>query len=247
MRGIVLSKSSTGGSSSRVVPSISHTLMPPFAGAHASTLDCSGGDSGVGFVGLSLQDDGSLDLGTPSGFSSVDNVTRSFLGDTNSMGLPKVVEWSLDSRDGRRVAVSGLNPEVFCPPFGKIVGESMGEEQELIGTSLLAGSDAGLILANCSGVEVPSSDLVLYPVEDSRDSGPLNVHPLVVLEEPVLPLSEASNWVVQKIKSYRCVVRPSCDGFEDDLMALLTAIRASRDQNRPTHPNSPPKLANRRH
>jgi len=50
-----------------------------------------------------------------------------FLGDTDSMGLPKVVELSLDFRDGRRVAVSGLNPGVFCPPFGKIVGESMGK------------------------------------------------------------------------------------------------------------------------
>lgn len=39
----------------------------------------------------------------------------------------------------------------------------MGKEQELIGISLLAGSDAGLILAICSGVKVPSLDLVLYP------------------------------------------------------------------------------------
>lgn len=70
------------------------------------------------------------------------------------MGLPKVVEWSLDFRDGRRVAVPGLNPGVSCPPFGNFVGESMGKEQELIGTSLLVGSDVGLILASCSGVEV---------------------------------------------------------------------------------------------
>ncbi len=49
----------------------------------------------------------------------------------------------------------------------------------------MGGSDAGLILANCSGVEMPSSDLVLYLRKDSRDSEPLNVHPLVVLEELV--------------------------------------------------------------
>jgi hypothetical protein len=80
LRGVVLSKSSAGGSSSRVVPSISHTLAPSFAGAHASTLDCFAGDSGVVFVGLSLQDDGPLDLGTPFGFSAVHNAIRSFFG-----------------------------------------------------------------------------------------------------------------------------------------------------------------------
>jgi hypothetical protein len=42
-------------------------------------------------------------------------------------------------------------------------------------------------------------------------------------------------------------VRLSCEGFDDDLMVLLTAIRVSRDQNRLTRSNSPPKLANRRH
>ena len=117
----------------------------------------------------------------------------------------------------RRVAVLGLNLGFFCPPFGKIVGESMGKEQELIGTSLLAGSGAGLILAICSGVEVPSLDLVLYPGEEHRDSKPLNVHPRVVIEELVLPVS------VQKIKSFQHVVRLSCEGFEDELMGLLIA------------------------
>lgn len=78
--GGLFSESSGGGSLSRVVPLISHMLTPPFVGAHASTSDCSGSNSGVGFVGLSLQDDGPLDLGTPSGFSSVDEATRSFFG-----------------------------------------------------------------------------------------------------------------------------------------------------------------------
>jgi hypothetical protein len=55
---------------------------------------------------------------------------------------------------------------------------------------LSAGSDAGLVLANDSGVEMsPSSYLVLHPREDPRDSKPLNIHPLAIIEEPILPVA----------------------------------------------------------
>jgi len=74
--------------------------------------------------------------------------------------------------------------------------------------------------------------------EDFRDSEPLNVHPLAIIEEPVLPISDYSNWVVQKAKSFHKFVGLSCEGFEEDLMVLLSAIESSQHQRGPASPSS---------
>lgn len=42
--------------------------------------------------------------------------------------------------------------------------------------------------------------------------------------------SESSARVLQKVKEIRRHVRLSCEGFEEELMALLTAIEASHSQ-----------------
>lgn len=39
-----------------------------------------------------------------------------------------------------------------------------------------------------------------------------------------------SDWVLQKVKDFRHYVWLSCEGFEEELMALFTAIEASRYQ-----------------
>jgi hypothetical protein len=75
---------------------------------------------------------------------------------------------------------------------------------------------------------VPSfMEFVLYYEEDPRDNEPLNVHLLVVIEELVVHASDSFDWVVQKVKSFRHFVGLSCEGFEDELMALSTTIEAS--------------------
>jgi hypothetical protein len=50
------------------------------------------------------------------------------------------------------------------------------------------------------------------------------------------------------VKSLRHILGLSCEGFEDELMALFTAIEASRHQNDPaSSPSSLSKLVNRGH
>jgi hypothetical protein len=39
-----------------------------------------------------------------------------------------------------------------------------------------------------------------------------------------------SDWVLQCAKEIRCVVGVSCEGFEEQFMAILTAIEAGRPQ-----------------
>jgi hypothetical protein len=96
--------------------------------------------------------------------------------------------------------------------------------------SLLAGSVDGSSQAIGSGNEIPAlSESVLYSGEEPRDIEPLNVHPLVV-EESVLHVSNSSDLVVQEVMSFCHVVGMSYEGFEDELLALLTAIEASRNQ-----------------
>jgi len=41
----------------------------------------------------------------------------------------------------------------------------------------------------------------------------------------------SSNWVVDRVNFSRHVVGLSCEGFEDQLMALFTTIEASRPQS----------------
>jgi hypothetical protein len=52
-------------------------------------------------------------------------------------------------------------------------------------------------------------------------------HPFAVVEEATLPESIHSDWVIQKVKTCH-VVGLSCEGFEAKMMALFTAIEASR-------------------
>lgn len=113
--------------------------------------------------------------------------------------------------------------------------------------SLLAGSVDGSSLAIGSGDEIPAlSELVLYSGEEPRDIDPLNFHPLVV-EELVLHVSNYSDWVVQKVMSFCHVLGMSYKGFEDELLALLTTIEASRNQySLASSPSSLSKSMNRR-
>lgn len=111
----------------------------------------------------------------------------------------------------------------------------------------MEGFGAGRSLFSCCGDEDPFClNLVLYPGEEARDSEPLTIHPLAVIEEPVLPEIVSSDWVVQKVKSLCHFVGLFCKGFGDGLMALFTTIEASRHQNgAASSPSSLSKLANR--
>lgn len=64
-----------------------------------------------------------------------------------------------------------------------------------------------------------------------KEIEPLVVQPRAVLEYHGLPESISSNWVVQRVKNFCKVVGLSCEGFEDKLMALFSAIEASRNHN----------------
>lgn len=96
---------------------------------------------------------------------------------------------------------------------------------------MLARSDSTLVLARCSGVEMTPSSLVLHHGEGSRDNEPLKVHPIAIIEEPILLVVEASELVVLRVESFRHIVGMSCEGFEGELMVLLTTIEASKFQN----------------
>lgn len=71
---------------------------------------------------------------------------------------------------------------------------------------------------------------MLYPRDEPKDSEPLIVPPLVVDDNPTIPESFSSDCVVHKVKSFCHVVRLSFEGFEDELMALFTAIEARHHQ-----------------
>jgi hypothetical protein len=45
--------------------------------------------------------------------------------------------------------------------------------------------------------------------------------------------------VVQKAKSFHHIVGLSCEAFDEDLLALHSAIEASKTQNGPASPSSP--------
>jgi hypothetical protein len=61
---------------------------------------------------------------------------------------------------------------------------------------------------------------------------------LAAIEEPILPVPKAFDWVVQKAKSFCHIVGLSCEGLEEQLLSLLTAIEASRTYNGPVSPSS---------
>lgn len=83
-------------------------------------------------------------------------------------------------------------------------------------TQIVSPSEANTYLASCSGDEMFAlSDMVLFFGEEPRDSEPLNVHPLVVIEEPVLPILDSLDWVVQKVMIFCRFVGLSSEGFKD--------------------------------
>jgi hypothetical protein len=97
---------------------------------------------------------------------------------TEPLGFPKVGDWVLDLRGGRRVAVPGFSPGAFFPSFGMSLGESKGKEQELWQCPVSVGRELGLVLTSCSEAKTSlSSELVLHQRVESRESEPLNIHP----------------------------------------------------------------------
>lgn len=120
------------------------------------------------------------------------------------------------------------------------LGESEGNEQEFWWSPVSAGIEFGLVTASGSEVETSlSSDLALHQGVESRESEHLNIHPLTVIEEPLLPVAEAFDWVVHITKSFRHIVGLSCEEFEEELFALLIVIEASRTRYGPATPSSP--------
>jgi hypothetical protein len=140
-----------------------------------------------------------------------------------------------------RVTVPRFNSGAFFfPYFGMSLGESEGKEQEFWWSPVLAGIEFGLVTASGSEAEMSlSSDLVLHQGVESRESERLNIYPLTVIEEPILPVVEAFDWVVHKTKSFRHIVGLPCEEFEEELFALLIVIEASRTQYGPASPSSP--------
>lgn len=60
----------------------------------------------------------------------------------------------------------------------------------------------------------------------------LVVNPIAVIEEHEVPQSVPSDWVFERVKSFCHAVGLSCEGFKDQMLALFSAIEASRHQNR---------------
>jgi hypothetical protein len=60
---------------------------------------------------------------------------------------------------------------------------------------------------------------------------PLNVHPMAVIEEPILLAVVAFEWVGLRVESFHYVVGISCEAIEGELMVLLTAIEVIGYQN----------------
>lgn len=86
------------------------------------------------------------------------------------------------------------------------------------------------LLCSCGDVHHPSMAVVTYPGEEVKGREPLDVHPLAVVEELGVPYSVSLDWVVERVKNLCHVVGLSCEGFEDQLLALFIAIEASRHQ-----------------
>lgn len=61
-------------------------------------------------------------------------------------------------------------------------------------------------------------------------SEPLLVHPIAVIEETGLHESVSLDWIVERVQNFCQVVGLSCEGLEDQMLALFTAIEASRKQ-----------------
>lgn len=73
--------------------------------------------------------------------------------------------------------------------------------------------------------------VMTYLGEEVKESEPLIVYPLAMVEDQGMPYSVSLGWVVERVKSFCHEVGLSCEGFEDELLALFTAIEASQHQN----------------
>ena len=60
---------------------------------------------------------------------------------------------------------------------------------------------------------------------------PLNVHPMAVIEEPILLAVVAFEWVGLRVESFHYVVGISCEVIEGELMVLLMSIEVIGFQN----------------
>jgi hypothetical protein len=67
--------------------------------------------------------------------------------------------------------------------------------------------------------------------EELKGIESLVVHPIAVMDEQALPESISSDWVVQRVKKFYHVVGLSCEGFDEQVMAMFSAIEASRNQD----------------
>lgn len=116
--------------------------------------------------------------------------------------------------------------------FGNGLGEVIFEDQNLKGVRANCLHEDEIAIENglLSSGDVPHSslDVVTYSDEEIKGSEPLNVHPFVVVKEHGEPYSVSSDLVVERVKSFCCVVGLSWEGFEDQLLALFPVIDAWR-------------------
>lgn len=74
----------------------------------------------------------------------------------------------------------------------------------------------------CSGGDVNQHFMavVTYYGEEVKGSGPLTVHPFAVVEEQGVPYLVSSDLAAERVKIFCHTVGLSCEGFEDQLMAV---------------------------
>lgn len=73
--------------------------------------------------------------------------------------------------------------------------------------------------------------VVAMPDKEVKENETLVVNPIAVIEEHEVPQSVPSDWVFERVKSFCHAVGLSCEGFKDQMLALFSAIEASRHQN----------------
>lgn len=73
--------------------------------------------------------------------------------------------------------------------------------------------------------------VVAMPDKEVKENETLVVNPIAVIEEHEVPQSVPSDWVFERVKSFCYAVGLSCEGFKDQMLALFSAIEASRHQN----------------
>lgn len=89
----------------------------------------------------------------------------------------------------------------------------------------LEGVEVGTSLfCSCGDAKPSSMEVVPYSEEDLKESELLMIYPLAVIEESGLPESASSYWVVQRVKNFVRFVGLCCEGFEDQMLAVFTAI-----------------------